>query len=937
MPNFVAIDIETTGLDPKKDAIIEIGAVRFSGRRVVAEWSSLINPNRQIPPNITRLTGISNEMIRNAPPLSAKLDDLISFVGDDVLVGQNIGFDLAFLNRAGALKENDALDTYELASVLMPTASRYNLAALAQQLGIFLPVNHHRALDDAQLTHAVFNALLEKVNALPLALLAEIVRLADLCLEGHEWRARSVFHQALLARTHEVVSAKKDAGIGNFGILFDAVDDCAHLEAEVDQPQLLDLDEMAAILEHGGDFAKYFTGYEYRPQQVEMLKAVSKALSESQHLLVEAGTGTGKSFAYLIPAAHWAYKNNTRVVISTNTINLQEQLIQKDIPDLCQALNLPIRAAVLKGRSNYLCPRRLAAIRRQGPESIDELRVLAKILVWMQENQLGDRNAINLNGPMENLAWLRFSAENEDCHMEMCASQYGKTCPYYQAQQAAQRAHLLVVNHALLLADAATGGRVLPKFEYLIVDEAHHMESATTNALSIKIGAMDVTRMIRELGSSKTGVLGHFLSICNGQLKPSDQAMLNQWVQKATELAVLLDVQMTAYFNAVDDFLLERREGRLPGNYPQQERILPATRTLSEWAAVELAWDQAHGTLNRMLEQLKVLREPMKELSENNIEEAGDVWGTLSYLYSNFEKVDNALTGLTFEPQENMIYWIELDPLRSRITLQAAPLHIGELMEKHLWFEKSSVILTSATLTTNGEFDYMRRRLNAQDASELAVGSPFDYESSALIYAPTDIPEPVDANGHQRQVEQGIVQLAKATGGRMLVLFTSYAQLKRTSEAISPALAKEEISVFEQGEGASAHSLLEAFRETDKAVLLGTRAFWEGVDVPGNALSVLVIVKLPFDVPSDPVIAARAETFDDAFNEYNVPEAILRFRQGFGRLIRTQTDRGVVVILDKRVLTKRYGRLFLASLPTCTFKQGLLADLPRHATRWLNI
>jgi ATP-dependent DNA helicase DinG len=269
--------------------------------------------------------------------------------------------------------------------------------------------------------------------------------------------------------------------------------------------------------------------------------------------------------------------------------------------------------------------------------------------------------------------------------------------------------------------------------------------------------------------------------------------------------------------------------------------------------------------------------------------------------------------------------------------MHAAPLHIGPLMEKFLWNEKASIILTSATLTTAGEFEYLRGRLLAETADEVALGSPFDYETSTLIYMVNDIPEPNDRYGHQRAVEHGLVHLSKATGGRTLALFTSYEQLKRTSQAISPLLAKSDIRVYEQGEGASANNLLETFRSTDRAVLLGTRSFWEGVDVPGDALSVLAIVKLPFDVPSDPIIAARSETFEDPFNQYSLPEAILRFRQGFGRLIRTQSDRGVVAILDKRLLTKRYGHAFMDSLPNCTVKQGPLSQLPATAAKWLNL
>jgi DNA polymerase-3 subunit epsilon/ATP-dependent DNA helicase DinG len=258
-------------------------------------------------------------------------------------------------------------------------------------------------------------------------------------------------------------------------------------------------------------------------------------------------------------------------------------------------------------------------------------------------------------------------------------------------------------------------------------------------------------------------------------------------------------------------------------------------------------------------------------------------------------------------------------------------------MQKYLWHEKSSVILTSATLTTAGEFDYMRGRLFAEDADEIALGSPYDYENSALLYLANDIPEPSDRHGHQKAVEQAVLRLAQAAGGRTWVLFTSYDQLKRTSQSIGPLLARQNIRVYEQGDGASANTLLENFRSDERAVLLGTRAFWEGVDVPGQALSVLVIAKLPFDVPSDPIIAARSETFEDPFNQYSLPEAILRFRQGFGRLIRTQFDRGIVAILDRRILTKRYGRMFTDSLPECTVRVGSVGDLPRAVQQWLNL
>ena len=932
MSSIVAVDIETTGLNLDEDVIIEIGAVKFNGRRVEDTWTTLVNPHRSIPRFITQLTGISNAMVRNAPNLTDVMDDFVRFVSDVPVVGHNISFDLKFLQRAGALQYNIDIDTYELAAVLMPTASRYNLSALAQQLGVLLPATH-RALDDARATHAVFIELIHKAEALPLDLLAEIVRLG----EPLDWQANWPLQQVFRRRIKEPVKARKTDD-GSHGPLFQKpVDETEQRVGAEPGTSELDIDDVASVLDLGGPFAKYFDAYEYRPQQVDMLRSVTKALRDSLHLMVEAGTGTGKSFAYLIPAAFWALKNNTRVVVSTNTINLQDQLIKKDIPDLQSALDIPVRAAVLKGRSNYLCPRRLALLRRRKPENIHEMRVLAKVLVWLLESRTGDRTEINLNGNIERMVWSRLSAEDEGCRLEVCLKRTGGRCPFYRAKIAAENAHILVVNHALLLADAATGNRVLPPFDYLIVDEAHHLESATTSAMSFQVRAMDITRLIREMGGQKSGILGRFVNLCEDLLQPAEMASLTQLVQKAADLAFRFDNQMAQYFRALDAFMEEQREGRPLGTYPQQVRILPATRTLPIWIDVEIAWEQAGETLEGLKSIVRELRTPMRELADQENEDAEDMWGSLGNMFSRLEEIALNLTGLTMKPDPEVIYWVEINPKYGEINLNAAPLHIGKLMEKHLWYQKESVILTSATLTTSEEFEYLKRRLNGEDADELVVGSPFDYETAALVYVATDVPEPSNYNGHQRAVEEAIVSVAKASGGRMLALFTSYAQLQRTSDKITPYLAQQDIQVYEQGEGASRTMLLDTFRNTERAVLLGTRSFWEGVDVPGEALSVLMIVKLPFDVPSDPIIAARSETFEDPFYQFALPEAILRFRQGFGRLIRTQTDRGVVAILDKRVLTKRYGHFFLESLPRCESRQGALADLPKLTAHWLNI
>jgi ATP-dependent DNA helicase DinG len=929
MTAVVAIDIETTGLDENRDAIIEIGAVRFNGRRIEDEFSTLLNPDRHIPEFITGLTGIDDSMVRQAPHLRDIAHELEAFVGDAPVLGHNVRFDLGFLQKQGLFHFAQSLDTYELASILMPSASRYNLGALGQQLNIPLPATH-RALDDARVTQAAYVRLLELARELPVELIAEIVRLG----EPLEWETGHAFQQVLKEIARDGVQVKKARGKSLTGLPLDAEQRDHPPIQRPETPTPLDIEEAASILEYGGPFSKYFESYEHRPEQVEMLRAVGKALSRGNHLMVEAGTGVGKSFAYLVPAALFATHNNTRVVVSTNTINLQDQLIKKDIPDLRAALNLDLRAAVLKGRGNYLCPRRLDLLRTHGPATNEEMRILAKVMVWQLTNDSGDRNELNLTGPVEREIWSHLSAEDDACTTETCLGRMGGACPFYRARQAAQSAHLLVVNHALLLSDVATGSKVLPEYDYVIVDEAHHVESAVTSALSFRITQFDLERMLKEVGGSSSGVLGGLISATHDSLRPSDFGLLQQKVKRATDQAFRLEQLSRDFFTLLGDFVNLQREGQPSNNYSWQLRIIPSTRTLPGWDHVEIGWDQTGETMGLLLKTIEELYKDVASLYSDGHDNLEDVMGNLSTLIRRFTEALAAADGMISKPSNEVIYWIEVNPRGERMSLNAAPLRVGPLVQKYLWHEKACVVLTSATMTAAGEFQYVRNTLSAEEADELTLGSPFDYESSTLLYIANDMPEP-NASGYQQVLDRTIVQLAKASGGRMLVLFTSYAALKKTSHGITNALSREEIFVFEQGEGASPNALLESFKSTERAVLLGTRSFWEGVDVPGEALSVLVITKLPFDVPTDPLIAARSELYEDPFNEFYLPISILKFRQGFGRLIRTASDRGVVAILDRRVLSKQYGRLFLESLPQCTSRQGPAANLAREAAKWL--
>lgn len=924
MQTIIALDLETTGLDPDRDAVIEIGIVRFQDSRIEDTWQCLINPGRPVPPFITQLTGIDDAMLANAPRFTQILEELQERIGDYPILGHNVGFDISFLQKRGVFHNNQLIDTYDLASVLLPDAGRYRLDSLASALGV-IPQQRHRALDDARTTHQVFLRLCNKVQQMPYSLLKEIVDLG----ENIDWGAGWVFEEMIDDRA-------EDEDPHPLLELFPPVEkqDGSKLQPK-EERQPLDPEEISATLEPTGPFAKRFPGYEFRSQQISMTQATAEAFSSSNHLLVEAGTGIGKSIAYLIPAFEWAERNGERVVISTNTINLQDQLSHHDIPAINRILGTHFKGSVLKGRRNYLCPRSLSALRRLGPRNADEMRVLAKILVWLTGGGSGDRNEINLIGDYEGAIWSRLSSETDECSPEICSRFGGNSCPYFIAHDAAETAHVVIVNHALLLADIATGNKVIPEYNYLIVDEAHHLEAATTNGLSFSITETNLKRIVNELGVNSPGYLQGVRSFGRRTLPPDHFATLDRIVQSTIQQARECSTLISQLFQALDVFLSRQRDDQPVGPYGQQVRIQPSTRTLPDWSDIEVAWDHIRQPMLTIIQSIMDISEGLLDLPGIEEEASEDLVIALRSAGRNLHEHLEQLDQMIFEPDTKMIYWLQLSNQNQRISLHAAPLEIGHLVEQYLWHEKESVILTSATLTTAGDFHYLRQRLNAFDADSLLLGSPFDFETSTLLYLVNDIPEPNERQAYQRAVERGLLKLCKATRGRTLILFTSYDQLRRTARAITDPLASEGIFVFEQGEGASRHALLETFRTTDQAVLLGTRSFWEGVDVPGPALSVLVMARLPFDVPSDPIIAARAETYEMPFDQYTIPEAILRFRQGFGRLIRTKSDRGVVAVFDRRVLSKRYGGAFIDSLPNCTQRAGPMSELPKAAVRWI--
>lgn len=932
---YVAIDLEFTGLDRQRDEIIEIGLVRFRGAEVLETFTSLVRAYRAIPYKVEQLSGITQDEVDRAPTLESLKGQILSFVRNYPLVGHNIEIDLYFLQKQGCPLQNMAIDTFELASILFPEAQTFSLENLVNHLGISISESH-RALPDALATKDLFLAILERLYQWDMALLEELARLG----QESGWPLLTLLRDIIADRTSErLMAPPTPAGRRRKPSRAASAEAWPPLEpTETITP--VDADELAALISPGGAFAASFPGYEYRPQQVEMLRAVCEALNTPTHLLVEAGTGTGKSLAYLLPAIRFATQNGRRVVISSNTINLQDQLFQKDIPDIQRILDIPFRAALLKGRANYLCLRRLEAFRRSRQLTADQARVLAKVLVWLPQTETGDRAELLLIGE-ENQVWAQIESTPETCLGDRCPYMAKGECFFYRARGAAHRAHLVIVNHALLLSDLVLESRILPEYQYLIIDEAHHLEEQATAQFGLSISRQDLYAFLSSLGygtrETPQGLLGDVPRLyAQGGISESAQQALSAALEAASQTIDHAQMRVHLLFEALTRFLKGQDAlhlGRSP--YAEEIRITPGLRSQPDWADLEEAWEEFAPAWEEALRAGEKVLSMIRRLDLAENAERDDLAQLLEAELAHGREIGEGLARILMAPREDEIYWVSVAPQTLEISLHSAPLHVGYLLNERLFAQKDCVILTSATLRTAGTFDYIKGRLGIEDPLELAVESPFDFKTAVLLYVPKDIPEPNEPN-YQKTVEQALIDLIRATEGRALVLFTSNSQLYATYRAIQPVLDKEGIIVFAQGIDGSRRQILRNFRTTPRSVLLGTRSFWEGIDVVGEALSCLVIARLPFSVPTDPILAARAETFENPFEEYYLPEAILRFRQGFGRLIRSQEDFGIVAVLDKRLITKPYGKLILRSLPPCTARQGPLQNLPDVARRWLD-
>ena len=910
LSTFVALHLETTGLDPEEDRIIEIGAVRFVSGRATASFQRFLRCDRPLDEAVRELTGITDRDLADAPSFANVADELLKFVGEDPLVGHTTDFQLAFLRTAGqevfgpmtynpfAYARAPVVDVALVARVFWPEWTGYSLPQVADRLDLRMD-GLRRAEADAR---RIGELLFEMVRRLPERVWHELAK--DLYRLIGSTTHRSRFFFAALPELSKNIPKprplRQDDGV--------AADSNAIAE------------EVADLLGPKGAFESKLSFFDARPVQLQMAEAVEQAFLNDEILLVEAPTGVGKSLAYLVPALKWALEESEderQVIVSSYTKMLQEQLHRKDIGEIRAALGKRFRSAVLKGRNNYLCKRRLRALLREAHERLSEFdRIqLMQVLRWADLTTTGDVSELGaFNVKAQSFLWSQIASDALACAGPACSAAKGDF--HKAAQERASQAQIVFINHALLFADFARltiGGEERRRF---VLDEAHQVEKAAVSAMSVELSPLVFRNALANVLDERTprGLLsgvskshGHFLSDKSQEL-----------VSDTLERGRALYQSARQHFAQLSERVVGSDSGRTPkvrfrnGDGWHRE----ATHILSP---LYLQWTEFGSKLNRVVEDVAELRGEQRLSSESLTELRSAADGVLK-VSENFERLLN-------DDDDNWVKWIEAgrSDFGGWCSLYMAPVYVGALMQKSVWPGIGGAVLTSATLSVAGDFGMARFTLGLdQDGDrpvrELTLKSPYALDEQMRMLVPTFLPDPRGSDsGFVQALGETCAEIIEQQPRATVILCTSNEMVERLTQIIAPAARRTGRPLFSQWRNSSTIELLAEYRKHRNSILIGAATFWEGMDLVGDALEILVVSKLPFDVPTDPWVSARCDALQrqgkDAFMDYSLPAATLRLKQGIGRLIRHPLDRGVAIIADPRLISSRYGETVRESLP----------------------
>lgn len=946
---FAVLDFETTGSQPT-DEIIQVGLVIIDQFQIIDRYTSLVKPGIGIPSSITTLTGITDEMVADAPPLDQVMSDMFPLLFDCVLVAHHAAFDLSFLQK-GLTKtgyppfSGRVLDTMDMLRMLFPSISSLQLGMVAGLFGL----DHerpHQADSDAEVTAEIWIICLERLLGLPLLTVQRLQHIFENSSSDLGW-----FLEEICLYKESITSIDTDTNryFRQFTLNVTDWGDEEDIRLAADEDGL------------GPSFKHFQTGlktalqqkfeiFEERESQEQMIYEVEKSLEHDQHLMIEAGTGTGKSLGYLIPALYYGIKYEKKVVVSTHTINLQEQLRERDIPLLKEIFPVPFKAAVLKGRSHYLCLRKFETklTTRDYENGKEDPITAAQMVVWLSETEHGDEEELHFGNKGAQF-WYSVASDTDSCLNRMCP--WYKKCFYHRARNDANTADVIITNHSLLFTDMKAENRLLPAYKHLVIDEAHHFEEVASKHLGIELHSSAMYHSLTWLyKDNRSGQL----PMLRFRLQKSDeqQERAAAWSHSIDSLFPKI-VQMKEDWEQLSELLYELLTSRSDPSQTENStyvlRMKPETLP-DNWHELMTMEDNIYLNANDLLRTLDKLLSDVKEHQEVFGVQGlvTDLNGTVKELYEHRD----ALHFFMKMADEGYVYWMEAGTYAKAKSLQliSVPTDVSGLLQQHFFETKDSIIMTSATLSVNKSFQYSADQLGLvipQDEESgklktVQLPSPFNYREQALVVIPRDFPTIKGAGDpiFIASLIESLSDVAIVTKGRMLILFTSNRMLKQIYAGMKDYLKPYGITVLGQGvDSGNRSKLTRMFQDNKMCVLLGTSSFWEGVDIPGDALSCLAIIRLPFQPPNHPLVEAKCENIkkrnENPFMKFSVPQAVIRFKQGFGRLVRRASDKGIVIIYDTRVIETFYGKHFLYSLPGPKIEHMKTEQMLTRIEQWM--